>query len=58
MLFFLVPILFLELFYLPVWNKDGIYRNIKNIIYFGLPFFVFGSSSFGCSNSYAVFLEL
>ncbi|KAF0144470.1 MAG: hypothetical protein FD156_1774 [Nitrospirae bacterium] len=41
MLLFLVPILFLELFYLPVWRKDDIYRNIKNIIYFGLPFFLF-----------------
>ena len=41
MLFFLLPILFLELFYLPVWSKDDIYRTIKNIIYFGFPFFLF-----------------
>lgn len=41
MLFLLLPILFLELFYLPIWSKDNIYRTIKNIIYFGFPFFLF-----------------
>jgi len=41
MLFFLLPLLFLELFYAPVWCRNSIYRNMKNIIYFGFPFFLF-----------------
>ena len=41
MLFFLLPILFLELFYLPAWTKEYLYRNVKNIIYWGLPFLSF-----------------